>query len=41
MFFSIKPLFFNRRYELPIFDDGGSGITVIRVYPQNVQADNS
>jgi hypothetical protein len=41
MLFSIEPLFFNRSNELPVFDDSGSGITVIRVYSQDVQADNS
>jgi len=41
MLFSIEPLFFSRSDELPVFDDTGGGITVIRVDPQNVQADNS
>ena len=40
MLFSIEPLFFSRSDELPVFDDRG-GITVIRIDPQNVQADNS
>ena len=41
MLFSIEPLFFSRSDELPVFDDTGGGIMVIRVDPQNVQADNS
>jgi hypothetical protein len=41
MLFSIEPLFFTRSDELPVFDDTGGGITVIRVDSQNVQADNS
>jgi hypothetical protein len=41
MLLSIEPLFFNCSDELPVFDDSSSGITVIRIYPENVQADNS
>ncbi len=41
MLFSIETLFFNCSDELTIFDDGGSGIAVIRIYPEDVQAENS
>ena len=41
MLFAIKPFFFSRSDKLPVFDDTGGGIAVIRVDSQNVQADNS
>ena len=38
---AVEAFFLYGRDKLTIFDDRGSGITVIRVYPQDVQADNS
>jgi hypothetical protein len=39
--FAVEAFFLYGRDKLTIFDNRGSSITVIRVYPQNVQADNS
>jgi len=38
---AVEAFFLYGRNKLTIFNDRGSGITVIRVYPQDVQADNS
>jgi hypothetical protein len=41
MLFSIETFFLNCGNELAIFDDCRRGITVIRVYPQDVQTKDS
>jgi hypothetical protein len=38
MLLAIEPLFLHGGDQMAVLDEGGGGVTVVRVYPQDVQA---